>query len=225
MPEVQFAAVIFDLDGLVLDSESTYFAAWRLAAAEMGWPLDDAFCATLSGLQGGMVYQRLQRHCGPDFDLERFAALSRRHWLAYLQQRSIPVKPGFFKLLEVIKQLQLPFALATNSRRKDAEFCLEHAGLHDVFQSIISRDDVASGKPAPDIFHRAAEMLGLPAQHCLVLEDSPIGVAAAKTAGAICIFVPSQLPWDADASQAADHVFADLGQVADFVSACRVCPL
>lgn len=225
MTELDFAAVVFDLDGLVLDSESTYFAAWRLAAAEMGWPLDDAFCASLSGLQGGSVYQCLQQYCGPGFELERFAALSRQHWLAYLQRHAIPVKPGFFLLLEVIRQWALPFALATNSRRNDAEFCLGHAGLQDVFQMLISRDDVAVGKPAPDIFQAAAAALGVPAQQCLVLEDSPIGVAAAKASGATCIFVPSQLPADPDASRIADHVLADLGQVADFVSACKARPL
>ncbi len=225
MPTVEFAAVIFDLDGLVLDSESTYFVAWRLAAAEMGHRLEDSFCATLSGLPGASVHQRLQQYCGLDFDLDRFAALSRQHWLAHLQQQSIPIKPGFFSLLKEIEQRALPFALATNSRRKDAEFCLANAGLADTFRILISRDDVASGKPAPDIFHKAAELLGLPARHCLVLEDSPTGVAAAKAAGASCIFVPSQLPADQDASRAADKVFADLGQVADFVSACRARPL
>jgi HAD superfamily hydrolase (TIGR01509 family) len=225
MSSIRFAAVIFDLDGLVLDSESTYFVAWRLAAAEMGHALDDSFCAALSGLPGSSVFQHMQQHCGSNFDLDRFAGLSRQHWLAHLQQHPIPVKPGFFPLLKLIELLALPYALATNSRRKDAEFCLANAGLQDTFQLLICRDDVANGKPAPDIFHKAAELLGLPVGHCLVLEDSPTGVAAAKAAGASCIFVPSQLPADPDASQAADKVFADLGEVADFVSACMARPL
>lgn len=219
MPITDFRAVIFDLDGLVLDSESSYFAAWRLAAAAMGHHLDEAFCTSLSGLHGDSVYQRLQLYCGQDFDITRFNQLSRHHWLNHVRQHRIPIKKGFFPLLNLLQQLDVPFCLATNSRREDAVFCLACAGLENIFATLISRDDVNQGKPAPEIFQTAAAALSLSASDCLVLEDSPVGVAAAIAAGSTCFFVPSRHPIDSMAASQADGMFDDLEQVADFVSA------
>ncbi len=219
MSIIECRAVIFDLDGLVLDSESTYFVAWRQAAAEMGHDLDEAFCISLSGLHGTNVYARLQQFCGSGFDIDRFNRQSRDYWLAYVRRHGIPVKKGFFELLALIGKLELPFALATNSRREDAEFCLARAGLENVFPVSVSRDDVSSGKPAPDIFQKAAALLALQTRHCLVLEDSPVGIAAARAAGSPCVFVPSVKPVDELAASSADWVFDDLTQVADFISA------
>ena len=225
MSSLSFQAIIFDLDGLVLDSEITYFAAWQQAAASMGHVLDEAFCASLSGLHGTAVYQRLRKQCGADFDEASFKALSRQCWLDYLKTHGMPVKPGFFELLQVIEEQKYAFCLATNSRREDAEFCLQAAGLGDVFDTVITRDDVLRGKPSPAIFHTAAARLGLSSADCLVLEDSPVGVAAAYAAEAPCIFVPSRYPIDPLAALQAHGVLKDLAEVADFVSAIGSHPL
>lgn len=222
---MRFQAVIFDMDGLVLDSESGYFAAWRLAAAEMGLQLSETFCSGLSGAHGAEIRQRLMAHFGLDFQLERFYQLSKEIWLQQVQQQGIPVKTGFHGLLQLIKELNLPYCLATNSRRGDVEQCLLWAGLEGVFDSIICREDVIRPKPAADIFIKATQMLNLSPQHCMVLEDSPIGVTAATAAGCYCVFVPSVLPADREACQQADGVFADLSTVADFISAALDHPL
>ena len=215
----RFQAVIFDMDGLVLDSEYGYFAAWRLAATEMGLQLSETFCSGLSGAHGAEIRQRLLTHFGMDFQLERFYQLSKDIWLQEVQQQGIPVKTGFHGLLQLIKELNLPYCLATNSRRVDVEQCLLWAGLEGVFDTIICREDVVRPKPAADIFIKSTEMLSLSPQHCMVLEDSPIGVIAATAAGCYCLFVPSVLPADREACKLADGVFADLSAVADFISA------
>lgn len=225
MSKLAFQAIIFDLDGLVLDSEASYFAAWHQAATVMGYSLDETFCASLSGLQGTAVYQRLQDQWGSDFDVGRFKCLSRECWLGYLKNHGISIKQGFFELLQVIDALKYPFCLATNSRRVDAAYCLQAAGLFDVFDTLITRDDVLRGKPSPAIFHTAAARLGLSSEDCLVLEDSAVGVAAAYAAEAPCIFVPSQRPYEARVASQAYRVFDDLAQVADFVSANEAHPL
>lgn len=210
-------AVIFDLDGLVLDSESSYFVAWRIAAAEMGYRLDDDFCASLTGLHGAEVYRRLRDFCGDAFDLEHFNRLSRERWLTHIQQQPIAVKAGFHQLVDCLANLRIPYALATNSRRQDALFCLENAGLAEFFPLIFCRDDVEQGKPAPDLIFKAAQRLAVSVEQCLVLEDSPIGVMAAKRAGANCILIPS-MPMQTGTA-VADLVMDDLSQVADFVTA------
>lgn len=221
----RFRAVVFDLDGLVLDSEATYFAAWRQAAAMMGCHFDEAFCAGLSGLHDGAVSERLRAYCGADFDLGEFGHLSRDAWHRHVQQHGIAVKSGFSRLLAVIQQLALPFCLATNSRGSDAEFCLAAAGLSGIFSIMVSRDDVDVGKPAPDIFLKAASALGLAASECLVLEDSPVGVAAAYAAGSPCIYVPSIRPVDPAAVAKAHGLADDLGLIADLISAEFIHPL
>jgi len=216
---LRFRAVIFDLDGLVLDSESGYFMAWQLAAKQMGCELNEAFCLSLSGLHGPVINKRLIEYCGADFDLAVFSSLSGQIWQEQVKNRGIPVKKGFHILLECLRQRALPFCLATNSRRIDAEQCLALAGIGGVFSNIVCRDDVANPKPAADIFIKAAECLGLNNCDCLVLEDSPTGVAAAVAADSPCVYIPSCLPADPDASRQANLVLEDLAQVADFISA------
>ncbi len=225
MRNAQPDAVIFDLDGLVLDTESTYFQAWQSAAAEIGFELDQAFCNSLSGHSGHGVRQRLQTHYGPAFDTVAFQRLSGVYWHAHVRQHGIAVKTGFFALLAVLRDKGLAYALATNSRLSDARHCLAFAGLHEVFSCIVAGDDVVNAKPAPDIFLRAATDLAYPISRCLVLEDSAIGVRAAKAAGATCILVPSLRPVDSTAAEQADYIMDDLQQVADFISALPPHPL
>lgn len=225
MPEPDFRAVIFDMDGLVLDSEAGYFAAWQRAASEMGYHLDQAFRAALSGSHGLQISQRLLAHFGREFELEQFYRLSGRFWREQVQREGIPVKKGFYEVLQCIDSMRLPYCLATNSRRADAQQCLSRAGLDGVFAHLLCREDVEHPKPAADIFIKAADAVKVPPEFCLVLEDSAIGVKAAVTARCPCLFVPSILPADPEASGLARQVLPDLSAVADFISAAMRHPL
>jgi HAD superfamily hydrolase (TIGR01509 family) len=217
-----FKAIIFDMDGLVIDSEAGYVAAWRQTALAMGYQIDEDFALGLSGANAEQVKSYLLEKLGNDFDLARFSELSTDYWLGHVEQYGIAVKHGFFSLLELIQQQNLAFCLATNSRRLQALRCLKLAGLENVFSNVIARDDVMTGKPAPDLFLKAAEVLGHPIADCLVLEDSPIGIAAAVAAGARCFYLPSQVVIDPWASQQAMGVFDDLEQVAfELMQLCK----
>lgn len=212
-----FSGVIFDLDGLVLDTEGSYFSAWRLAAERMGFELDDAFCLSLSGLQFKDVLQRIQDFCGEAFDVDNFNALSAECWREHIAAHGIEVKNGFDDMLRLIQERNLPYCLATNSFEFNARECLRHAGLDEVFPLLIGRDKVEKGKPEPDIFYRAAELMGLPIASCLILEDSPTGALAASRTGAQLALIPSLLPADADSVAMADVMFYDLRQLAEFI--------
>ncbi len=187
-----FSAIIFDLDGLVLDTETTYLYAWQQAAKKMGYPLSDSFCLSLSGADAVQVKKNLIDYCGSNFDLTYFRQLSSKYWFAYVQQHGIQKKKGFNHLLNIIKKNHIPYCLATNSPEKNARECLNFAGISNEFDLIISRDQVKKGKPAPDIFLKAADYLQKPINHCLVLEDSIIGIKAAQQAGAYPLLIPSQ---------------------------------
>jgi beta-phosphoglucomutase len=212
-----FSAVIFDMDGLVLDTETGYFCAWQQAASAMGYCLSETFCQSLSGLTGDAVTAKLLAECGAEFDLAAFNQQAGLAWHHHVQQHSIAVKHGFAELLNVIQQQGLPFCLASNSRLANALECLALADLTDVFTTIISRDDVTHGKPAPDIFLTAAARLQVPIERCLVLEDSHTGVVAATTAGALTAFIPSTMPINPATVALCNVMLSDLAQLAQWL--------
>ncbi len=212
-----FSAIIFDMDGLVLDTEATYCIAWQKAAEEMGREFSTGFCLSMSGLHAHDVKQKLIRQCGADFDLTLFGRLSSQYWREYVNQFGIQVKKGFFVLLEVLRLQNIPFCLATNSRQDNAQECLQLARLEGVFPIVICRDQVKQGKPAADIFLLAAETLMLPVSQCLVVEDSATGIQAAVNAEAPSVFIPSVLPCDEVASRQASYQLNDLGELAQII--------
>jgi beta-phosphoglucomutase-like phosphatase (HAD superfamily) len=111
----------------------------------------------------------------------------------------------------------IPFCLATNSALANAEECLQSSGLAGVFPAIIARDHVESGKPAPDIFLKAAAVLDIPIERCMVLEDSSTGIEAASKAGALPVLVSSALPVDKTTILRCQLVFNDLLELLDFI--------
>ena len=205
-----FSSVIFDMDGLVLDTEATYFVAWQQAAKAMGYALSDAFCLSLSGLHYKDIEFKLKASFGADFNLQAFNHLSGIFWREHVNAHGIKIKHGFIQLLEFILQQQIPYCLATNSQAINVYECLEFAGIKDLFSIIITRDDVEHGKPAPDIFIKAAEALHVPVSQCMVLEDSYTGIEAASRAGAFSVFVPSIEPVDPMAVELCDLMMIDL---------------
>ncbi|MEI6066637.1 MAG: HAD family phosphatase [Methylococcaceae bacterium] len=218
-----FSAIIFDMDGLVLDTESTYFAAWQQTAKVMGYSLSDAFCLSLSGLHYKEIELKLLACCGAEFNLDTFTRLSGIFWREQVKAHGIKIKHGFTELLEFIVQQQIPYCLATNSSTVNAYECLEFAGLREIFSTVITRDDVEHGKPAPDIFLKAAELLQVQISQCLVLEDSYTGIEAASRAGAFSVLIPSTEPVDPMALALCDVMMIDLAQTLMALKAeCRV---
>jgi beta-phosphoglucomutase len=189
-----FAAVIFDLDGLVLDTEATFHIAWQQAAQQMGYSFTDSFCRSLVGLAIEKIQTNILATYGVAFDLQQFLSLSDHYWYQHVRRQGIPIKPGFKPLMAAIIANNTPYALATNSYSDNAYDCLLYAGLHKTFEVIVSRDEVDYPKPAPDIFWAAANKLDVNIADCLVLEDSYTGILAAFRAGAYVVGVPSIWP-------------------------------
>lgn len=214
-----FSAVIFDMDGLVLDTESTYSIAWQQAARAMGYELPGNFCLSLSGLHYPDIEQRLLTYCGAEFDLPTFNRLSSDCWREHVNVHGIKLKHGFTGLLDLLIQHKIPYCLATNSRMANALECLELAGINEVFSSIVSRDHVPHGKPEPDIFLKAAELMSVDIRRCLVIEDSHAGIVAASRAGAVSVFIPSTARVDPLTFVLCDLMMNDLAQLADAISA------
>lgn len=213
MPKPQIKAIIFDLDGLVLDTEVTYFAAWQQALVGMGLNAD-LDLQTWSGLAYPAIEQRLLTHFGNHFDLRYFAELSSLCWRDYVQQQGIAVKAGFHALLAWLQQKNIPYCLASNSPGNKARECLNLAGLSEVFSIIITREQVLHPKPHPAIFLQAATAMQISIRHCLVLEDSYPGVLAARHAGAKIAYIPCGAP-NPQAQALAHWQYADLLEAMD----------
>jgi haloacid dehalogenase superfamily, subfamily IA, variant 3 with third motif having DD or ED len=213
-----FSAIIFDMDGLVLDTESTYFIAWQQAANAMGYEFSDDFCLSLSGLHYNDIEPKLIEYCGAEFNLQTFNRLSGDFWRDHVDVHGIRIKHGFSELLELLIRQKIPYCLATNSRAANALECLELAGIKDVFSIIIARDHVQEGKPEPDVFFKAAEVLQVDISRCLVLEDSHAGIMAASRAGAVSVFIPSIAQADPLTVELCDLMVSDLVQLTNALS-------
>ena len=216
---VDFSAVIFDMDGLVLDTESTYSIAWQQAAVAMGYHFSEDFCVSLSGLHYKDIELKLIEYCGIEFNLQTFNRLSDDFWRDYVNVHGIKIKHGFTELLELLIRQKIPYCLATNSRGLNALECLELAGIKDIFSIIITRDHVQHGKPEPDIFLKAAERLCVDIRRCLVLEDSHAGIVAASRAGAVSVFIPSIAQVDPLTVELCDLMVSDLIQLGHAIRA------
>lgn len=214
-----FAAVIFDMDGLVLDTESTYIIAWQQAASTMGYDFSRDFCLSMSGLHYKDIELRLIECCGAKFDLQVFNRLSGDFWRGHVNVHGITVKHGFRELLALLSQQKIPYCLATNSREVNALECLELAGIEEVFSIIVTRDHVQHGKPEPDVFFKASELLQVDISRCLVIEDSHAGIVAASRAGAVSVFIPSIAQVDPLTVELCDLMVSDLAQLANVISA------
>ncbi len=209
-----FKAVIFDMDGLVLDSEPTYVFAWKQAAAEFDVHLEDAFTQNLFGRHADDVERALAEKIGERFERERFLDLATRFWRAHVGVHGIAPMPGLEDLLAALEGLDIPYALATNSDSAYAEQCLRLARLETRFPLAVTRDQVAAGKPAPDLFLEAARRLGFAAEQCLVLEDSATGLLAARRAGAVPALVLAR-PAPEESQALAALSFPSLREVAE----------
>jgi len=189
---VTLSAVIFDMDGLMLDTERLAPPAWRDAKDAIGADFD----MSLLDAMVGRNYQDcraliLERH-GASFPTDRLMDAWHVAYDAIVARDGIAIKHGLFDLLDWLEQAHIPKAVATSTRRSRAMAKLESAGLASRFAALVGGDEIARGKPAPDIFLRAAERLGAQPASCVVLEDSAPGIRAALAAGMTPIMVPDQ---------------------------------
>lgn len=188
----QVAAVIFDLDGTLLDTEAAGLEAGIEALAELGHTVDAATMRGLIGLDSPTALARLSTHLGVVLEQEHTMS----HWRAAMERRcrsGVPVMAGVAELLDRIDSLGLPRGVATNSRTQGAISKLEASSLAGRFEVVIGFEQVARGKPAPDVFLEAARRLSVAPARCLVFEDSDVGTRGALAAGMTVVQVPDQL--------------------------------
>ncbi|MDV3352148.1 HAD family phosphatase [Leptothoe sp. LEGE 181152] len=191
------AAIIFDMDGLMLNSEIIFHKAWQDELMHLGYgAIDEAAYLQLVGCSNDLAEQMLLQLLGTEFPVDQFRTGWMTRW-EILAAQGIPIKPGLDSLLNWLDEIGLPKAVGTSSSDREAQLSLQSTGLWSRFNAIVTVDNAGVGKPEPDIFLAAARSLNIPPSRCLVLEDSNAGVQAAITAGMEVIMVPDlQTPTD-----------------------------
>jgi HAD superfamily hydrolase (TIGR01509 family) len=183
-------AVIFDMDGLMLDTERPAMLAFKRAGEDVGQPIsDDLYMSTL-GRNARDTEAILAAWFGAAFSYPALRARYLVHSQAHFEKHGVQVKPGLLDLLGLLETHRVPKAVATSTARERALRRLESAGILDRFSDIVCGDEIEHGKPAPGIFLKAAERLGADPADCYVLEDAEAGIRAAHAAGMMPILIP-----------------------------------
>lgn len=183
-------AILFDMDGLMLNSEPLYERAWQQAGTDLGIQIDHEFYLSCLGRRRSDSQLALKQLFGEHFPTEIFWQKREQYWRHLVHQNGIPLQPGLLPLIDQIDALGLARAIATSNDSQSAIFCLQNAGLTGKFSTLLTGDRVAAGKPAPDIFLAAAQALGIDPVDCWVLEDSEAGIRGARAAGMTALMVP-----------------------------------
>lgn len=209
-------AVVFDLDGTLIDSEALVREAYFAACRQFNVSMSDGQFLSLVGMHKDANDISLREFYGADFPVDRFRDTAR----GFIGERAAPLKPGAVELMDLLDEMGAPYGLATSSHRPWVQRHFIAHGLNDRFSAIVTRDDVVKGKPDPEPYFKASAALGFAPSHVLALEDSHPGVRAAHGAGCMVAMVPDLLGADEEMREKA-LVLSTLHDVHALLSCAR----
>lgn len=182
--------VLFDMDGLVLDTEKLYTRFWMEACRFYGFPMTLEQALKMRAANSKLSEENLHSFFGPAVDYRKCRAKRIELMDAFIEAHGVQTKLGILALLEHLEARGIPAAITSSAPRDRIEKHLASVGLLNRFAAICSGHDVPKGKPAPDIYLHGAAALNLPPESCLALEDAPTGILAAYRAGCVTVMVP-----------------------------------
>lgn len=192
MGSLEIKGILFDMDGVVLDTEKLYTRFWQEAAQSLGYPMTKEQALGMRSLNRGAGIAKMQSYFGENVDYTEIRNKRMELMDAFVEKEGVTIKPGIHELLAYLDEKGIKRAIATSSPLERTKLYLSSVGLVDRFDELVSGYMVEKGKPEPDIYLYAAAKLGLKPQECMVLEDSPTGIIAAHRAGCIPVMVPDQ---------------------------------
>lgn len=211
-------AVIFDMDGTLIDTEKYYRRFWPMALAEFGYTMTDAQALSMRSLGRPFAPIRLKEMFGEEFDYVQVRQRRKELMEACIEKEGIQCKQGAVELLQYLREKGITTAIATATDIERTEKYLEMTGLQGYFDELISATMVKEGKPSPDIYLYACEKLGLQPVECIAVEDSPNGVLSAYRAGCKVIMVPDQTPPDDKLMTCLYACAASLAEIAGYLN-------
>ena len=207
--------VLFDMDGLMTDTERLFLQLWCEVMVERGYPEHRDVVIYCIGQNHAATRDYVREKLGDDFDYLSIIQEIGRRSKRFCTDHGVPVKPGLYELLDYLDAQNIPYAVATSTLRTNAQWRLQNIGVLDRLHGLVTGDMVTVGKPEPEIFLRAAETLDLPPEQCLVLEDSPHGILAAHRAGCLPVMIPDLKEPDAETEKL---LFARCGSLPEVAS-------
>jgi len=187
---VDSKAVIFDLDGVIIYSESLAHKAWNAFLRTCGAQMTAEEYRQLIGMDSRFSVDHVRKQKNIDLPQDDILQEVWEHKLSIIREEAEPA-PGAASLLDALRARGLAIGLASNSKGEYVNLTLETMQFRPYFQVVVTADDVSFGKPAPDLYLHAAAALGQPPERCLAIEDSPAGVRAAQAAGMRCVVIPN----------------------------------
>lgn len=183
-------AVIFDMDGLMIDSERVTYDGYVIECKKLGHTMTKDFYKTLLGKPTKAIYERFHTEFGEDFPIEEVIQKVHQYMADLFENEGVPVKKGLVDLLKYLKANGYKTIVATSSNRARVDVILENAKITEYFDDSICGDEVTKGKPNPEVFLKSCEKLGVKVDEAIVLEDSEAGIQASHSAGIKVICIP-----------------------------------
>jgi HAD superfamily hydrolase (TIGR01509 family) len=203
-------AVIFDVDGTLLDTERIYMQAWKDAAAEQGYVMPDSVLQKTRAVNTRDAARIFETEIGNGFSYTKTRPIRVRIAEEIIARESPILKPGVLELLAFLEEKGIRLAVASSTNQQGTREHLAESRILDRFEVVVGGDMVTNGKPHPDIFLKAAEALGTAPEACIVVEDSPAGIRAAHAAGMKAVLVPDQAAITQEIIDMADVVLNSL---------------
>jgi len=186
---MEIKAVIFDMDGVVLDTEKLYVRFWCEAANFYGYPMEEKHALSIRSLARPLASEKLKGYFGEDFNIDIVREKRIELMDSYIAENGIDLKPNAEYILKWLKEKGYKTAIATATPTDRAERYLKQVGVYKYFDKIISAKTVKKGKPFPDIYLKACEELSVKPENALALEDSHNGIKSASSAGCVTVMV------------------------------------
>lgn len=209
--------VVFDMDGVLFDTERLCERSWLVMAEEAGLPGMEEIFPKCIGLNANDSRRIVMEAYGEDFDYEGFRTKASDWFWDYIEKNGLPVKPGVRELLDWLQKQGFRVGLASSTRRSTVLNHLEQAGIRDFFAVIVTGDMVEHSKPQPDIYLLACDQLGTQPEQAYAIEDSPNGIRSAHAAGMTPLMVPDMIAPDEEMVRLSRKIFKDLGEVLEFL--------
>lgn len=206
-------AVLFDMDGLMFDTERMFQKAWVQAGTEMGVPMHEGVVDRMRGRNQAGCAAVCREVFGEEFDFPAMRTRCRQLMAEWIERDGLPEKEGLHPLLEELQRRNIPAVLATSTTRDSAWGHLVKAGVDSYFCGAVCGDEVTHSKPDPEVFLKAAAVAGKEPEHCMVLEDSFAGVRAGAAAGCFTVMVPDLSQPDEELRGIANRVVDSLNDV------------
>lgn len=194
MSQFHLQGVVFDVDGVLFDTERLTHRTWLAVSAQMGWPQVGEHYLEFVGQNRTDIRLKMQRLFGPDFPREEFLLTCSRRSQERMEREGVPLKPGVREILDFLQSRNVPTALATSTSLERTRRRMELTGLGHYFSAMVTGDQVEHSKPDPEIYLLACRALGADPRHTLAVEDSRNGILSAHAAGMPTVMVPDMIP-------------------------------